>query len=451
MPAAFLDRLPLPSLQAYTIGSVILLACSVHYAVQVTSELGLQAAFGRDGSDYSYNTKYTNSTVEIYAFSADRDMFYVETFMKRGVEVVCFMLQEPLCIWTLINMAYCCFILVGKMIQRLVFGELRVAEQQHIKDKFWNFVFYKFIFIFGVMNVQFLDEVVLWCGWFSVLGFLHLLAQLCKDRCEYLSFSPTTPKWTHYRVIALLFGILTMSFTLFGVCVFVGFHAGINTFAFMFAECSLVSVRTLYVIIRYAIYLREVNHNGVWERRASYVYYTELLFEITALTIDFLHHLHMLIWGNIFLSMASLVIAMQLRCLFYEIRHRIKKYKNYLRIVKHMEFNYPMATLEELEKNNDSCAICWDHLDAARKLPCGHLFHNSCLRSWLEQDTSCPTCRQALSDSIEKEKSSSMNDMNHPNILSSLGAVDDTAVHAVNQTTNHFFHFDGKLYQHCPL
>jgi autocrine motility factor receptor len=84
-------------------------------------------------------------------------------------------------------MAYCCLILLGKFIQKLVFGELRVSEQQHIKDKFWNFVFYKFIFVFGVINVQYMDEVVLWCSWFSVLGFLHLLAQLCKDRFEYVS------------------------------------------------------------------------------------------------------------------------------------------------------------------------------------------------------------------------------------------------------------------------
>jgi len=58
---------------------------------------------------------------------------------------------------------------------------------QHVKDKFWNFVFYKFIFIFGVMNAQEMEEIVLWCTWFSVLGFLHILAQLCKDRFEYVS------------------------------------------------------------------------------------------------------------------------------------------------------------------------------------------------------------------------------------------------------------------------
>lgn len=88
---------------------------------------------------------------------------------------------------TLINMAYCVLILLGKTIQKLVFGDLRVSERQHLKDKFWNFVFYKFIFVFGVLNVQYMDEVVLWCAWFTALGFLSLLSQLCKDRFEYVS------------------------------------------------------------------------------------------------------------------------------------------------------------------------------------------------------------------------------------------------------------------------
>lgn len=440
MPAVFLDRLPLPSLQAYTVGSVLLLACSVHYAFQITSQIGLKLNGTDIGTQDENGITYMNFTVGKRHELTLSNLLLDGVYIRKAVEVLYFMLQEPMCIWTLINMTYCCFILIGKIIQKLVFGDLRVSEQQHIKDKFWNFVFYKFIFIFGVMNVQFMDEVVLWCSWFSILGFLHLLAQLCKDRCEYLSFSPATPKWTHCRVLMLLFGILFISFSLYGICVFVGVHAGINTFAFMAAECSLVSVRTLYVITRYAIYLLDATHEGAWEKRASYVYYTELGFELTALVIDFCHHLHMLVWGNIFLSMASLVIAMQLRCLFYEIRHRLKKYKNYLRIVKHMECNYPMATSAEIDKNNDDCAICWDHLDLARKLPCGHLFHNSCLRSWLEQDTSCPTCRKALSDSIERDFSGNINDLGQNDILN-REAADNSA----NQR-NQFYHFEGSHY-----
>jgi len=41
----------------------------------------------------------------------------------------------------------------------------------------------------------------------------------------------------------------------------------------------------------------------------------------------------------------------------------------------HLSFRFAMATKEELEDNNDDCAICWEGMDTARKLPCGHLFH----------------------------------------------------------------------------
>ncbi|KAI5226056.1 E3 Ubiquitin-Protein Ligase Amfr [Manis pentadactyla] len=84
-------------------------------------------------------------------------------------------------IQVLVNTAYCVLMLVAKLIQCIVFGPLRVSERQHLKDKFWNFIFYKFIFIFGVLNVQTVEEVVMRCLWFGGLVFLHLMVQLCKD------------------------------------------------------------------------------------------------------------------------------------------------------------------------------------------------------------------------------------------------------------------------------
>lgn len=46
---------------------------------------------------------------------------------------------------------------------------------------------------------------------------------------------------------------------------------------------------------RYAIHLWDIHHEGVWENRTSYVYHAELIFELSALSVDFIHHLHMLV------------------------------------------------------------------------------------------------------------------------------------------------------------
>lgn len=147
--------------------------------------------------------------------------------------------------WTLINIAYCSLAVFGFAVQRLVFGPLRVAEAQRVKDKFWNYVFYKFIFVFGVINVQYMDEVLLWCSWFTLVGFLHLLGQLCKDRYEYLSSSPHTGGWAHVRLACLLAGILAAAAALLAAAAVWGLPAGRDTFAFMAAEVRLSLVYTL--------------------------------------------------------------------------------------------------------------------------------------------------------------------------------------------------------------
>ena len=176
-------------------------------------------------------------------------------------------------------------------------------------------------------------------------------------------------------------------------------------------------------------------------------YYTEFGFDLGALLVDLAHHLHMLVWSNIFLSMASLVIIMQLRYLTNEIQRKFKKHRNYVWVLNHMEKNYPLATAEDLQHNSDNCAICWEKMDTARKLPCSHLFHNSCLQSWLEQDTSCPTCRLALSvqSSIRLPQNRQPNiDFDDLEPLTGVGA-NEVAGNALGRT-NHFFQFNGQRY-----
>ena len=36
---------------------------------------------------------------------------------------------------------------------------------------------------------------------------------------------------------------------------------------------------------------------------------------------------------------------------------------------------FSMVTTEELQRHSDDCAICWEKMESARKLPCGHIFH----------------------------------------------------------------------------
>ena len=49
------------------------------------------------------------------------------------------------------------------------------------------------------------------------------------------------------------------------------------------------------MLYRYVLHLYDVSHEGIWEKRGIYTYYTELVFELGSNIVDFLHHLHMLV------------------------------------------------------------------------------------------------------------------------------------------------------------
>ncbi|KID89071.1 RING finger protein [Metarhizium guizhouense ARSEF 977] len=100
-----------------------------------------------------------------------------------------------------------------------------------------------------------------------------------------------------------------------------------------------------------------------------------------------------------------------MRDLFITSRDFIKRLNallRYRRAIQEMN-RYPDATLEELSQEN-TCIICreemrpWDPVNhpgaidrvRPKKLPCGHVLHLGCLKSWLERQQVCPTCRSPV-------------------------------------------------------
>mmetsp|Transcript_128069 Transcript_128069/g.362522 ORF Transcript_128069/g.362522 Transcript_128069/m.362522 type:complete len:251 (+) Transcript_128069:99-851(+) len=47
-------------------------------------------------------------------------------------------------------------------------------------------------------------------------------------------------------------------------------------------------------------------------------------------------------------------------------------------------------------KRADMCVVCQEPMPAgskAKAMPCGHIFHDDCIMSWVSKHNSCPTCR----------------------------------------------------------
>uniref|UniRef100_A0A8B9FW06 E3 ubiquitin-protein ligase AMFR n=1 Tax=Amazona collaria TaxID=241587 RepID=A0A8B9FW06_9PSIT len=238
---------------------------------------------------------------------------------------------------------------------------------------------------------------------------------------------------SHIRVATLLVAMLLSCCRLAVICGFIGYTHSMHTLAFMAAEVRLPS----YVSwLLYVIHLWDLNHEGMWEGKGTYVYYTDFFMELILLSLDLMHHIHMLLFGNICLPMASLVIFMQLCYLFHEVKRRIQRHKNYLHVVGNIEARLAVAKLEELAANNDDCKN-------AASSPYYYCFPvSSCLRSWLEQDTSCPICRMSLNitDSHYVRE-----DHQRENLDENLGLVAVAEGRPCLNQHNHIFHFDGEL------
>ena len=56
--------------------------------------------------------------------------------------------------------------------------------------------------------------------------------------------------------------------------------------------------------------------------------------------------------------------------------------------------------VEKLGEENKSCIICLEEFknnESIIWLPCFHLFHNDCIRSWFERNNLCPKCKSKIS------------------------------------------------------
>ena len=85
---------------------------------------------------------------------------------------------------------------------------------------------------------------------------------------------------------------------------------------------------------------------------------------------------------------------------------RLTAFLKYRQLMASMN-RFQNATDEELDEAGRTCIICRDEMTVhdCKRLPvCSHFFHKSCLREWLVQQQSCPTCRSDIAAMEAQER-----------------------------------------------
>ncbi|TKW54639.1 ERAD-associated E3 ubiquitin-protein ligase HRD1 [Colletotrichum tanaceti] len=363
-----------------------------------------------------------------------------------------YLAQSNFCLLVLVNFIYLIYGVLIYGLQRLLYGPLRQVEVEQLSEKAWFAITETCL----AMTI-FREEIGAWfLVMFTALVTGKVWGWIGDGRVEVLEQQPpANPGLFHTRLsISLLLSLLYDTWLLKYTVTTVIQQARPNMmvmFLFEFAVLATCSARTG---IRYMVSIVEQNivktqtrhrleerrrqvreereelirqraHDGGssgenqtdlpreedidemdievpgWEAKGQWILILDLIADCVKLAIY-------LVFFGILLTFYGLPIHI-MRDLFMTARSVIKRGSalwRYRKAVEDMN-KYPDATQEELARE-DTCIICreemrpWDPSNGTverirpKKLPCGHILHFGCLKSWLERQQVCPTCRSPV-------------------------------------------------------
>ncbi|CAH2003609.1 unnamed protein product [Acanthoscelides obtectus] len=323
--------------------------------------------------------------------------------------------------------AFICVWIFGKIMRRIFFGQLRTTEFEHLMERSW-YAITETCLAFTVFRDDFNPKFV---ALFTLLLFLKSFHWLAEDRVDYMERSPVISWLFHTRVLSLLLllGALDLHFVQHAYLSTVAKGASVQlVFGFEYAVLLTVVIN---IIIKYALHSVDLNSETPWDNKAVFLLYTELVMGLI----------------KVILYVAFVAIMVRIYTLplfaFRPMYYTIRNFKNAFsdvilsrRAIHNMNTLYPDATPEELAAADNVCIICREEmLTASKKLPCNHIFHTSCLRSWFQRQQTCPTCRL----NILRNPTNNNNTRPAPAAAAPPAAADRGGAPAPNPFANPFF------------
>lgn len=334
-------------------------------------------------------------------------------------------------------------IILWKYFTRLLFGELRLIEYEHILER----ISYTILNLIIISSMFKEGDLIIAFAYNCVFVFCKVLHWIIRDRMDFIFQVDNN----HANLMKLLLSKFTFNLALL-------FIIDLNLLKFCYDNSSnpyrtnTISIHTMFTVQfgmllldlmkvlaltslnLYEIYIvrknaisRTVNQrssddngNDSEENPYEELDDDEEEEEITSLEGKFIYD------KMIDITVGALKMILQLVCLrplempisflasffweglgiFQSARMLWKSWKN----SKKLDISLVDATDNQIEtKEIDICIVCMDdfvpsHMrkNNAKKpkiLPCGHALHLSCLKNWIERSPTCPMCRLPIFDS----------------------------------------------------
>ncbi|XP_030529835.1 ERAD-associated E3 ubiquitin-protein ligase HRD1B-like [Rhodamnia argentea] len=285
----------------------------------------------------------------------------------------------------LLNMGLVFMCILWQLTKRLFLGSLREAEVERLNEQSWREVM-EILFAITIFRQDFSVTFLAMVTALLLIKALHWLAQ---KRVEYIETTPSVPMLSHIRIVSFIgFLLLVDSLFFYSSMKFLIQMRQASVSLFFAFEYMILATTTVSTFVKYVFYISDMLMEGQWENKAVYTFYLELIHDLLHLSM------YLCFFLVIFMNYGvPLHLIRELYETFRKFKIRVADYIRYRKITSNMNDRFPDATPEELNASDATCIICREEMTTAKKLNCGHLFHVHCLRSWLERQHTCPTCR----------------------------------------------------------
>ncbi|GAC73783.1 E3 ubiquitin ligase [Moesziomyces antarcticus T-34] len=342
------------------------------------------------------------------------------------------------CMLVLLNFLLVIALIAGRTLQLMYFGQLRRSEVELIGERSW----YSLVGTLLAVSIFRDDFSVSFVILFGVLLFLKIFHWLSAERVASIMQSPSVPRIFHVRMVSILTTLLLADLLLvaFSLQMLIVKKIKIGMMVLFTSEFIILTALLFNTIAQYILNCIDMAREEPWEAKSLYVLYVDLAHDVVRLgTHTYFFILLTRLYG-IPLSLIHDLYSAGRSC-----TTKVKALFRYRQALKKMETKYPNASAADLQATDGTCIICREDMVAAeaseatppnspaavtnvtpKKLSCGHIFHFRCLRSWLERQQSCPTCRRMiLDDEPEPAASPAQQQQPPPPPHGAVGVPDD--------------------------
>ncbi|XP_068650306.1 ERAD-associated E3 ubiquitin-protein ligase HRD1B-like [Aristolochia californica] len=312
----------------------------------------------------------------VYHAFRSRDQFYPATV---------YLSTSKISLVLLMNMGLVILCTTWQLMKLLFLGSLREAEVERLNEQSWR----ELVEILFAITIFRQDFSVSFLTMVTVLLLIKALHWLCQKRVEYIETTPSVPLLSHVRIVSFMgFLLLLDSLFLYSSMKYLIETWRPSVSLFFSFEYMILTTTIISTFAKYVFYVSDMLMEGQWEKKAVYTFYLELIRDLLHLSM------YLFFFLTIFVNYGvPLHLIRELYETFRNFKIRVADYIRYRKITSNMNDRFPDATPEELSASDATCIICREEMVTAKKLICGHLFHVHCLRSWLERQHTCPTCR----------------------------------------------------------